>query len=219
MLSLFLVGIKMDWDDGATASTLLPKNTTEYNNILPQPSTVSPPQVVNILQTVFTTSSDSLEQRFSPLFSMLSFELFPKNLVTAWLNANFQRSNLELLLFETNAITIHTFVSQNDSANLLALCISEENAHNEWVLDMSKAHQTKAKTTIEGLGKIKSMQCIIRIAANSCGFICAFFNVKKGEQPFIYPVCIKTIDCITQQTSLAGITPTRVACLTCPNIF
>ena len=160
MLSLFLIGVKMDWDDGKITSTLLPMNTTEYKNILAQPSAVRPTQAANILQTVFTTSPDSLEERFSPLFSMLLMEFFPKNLVTAWLNANFQRSNLESLLFESNAITILTFVSQNDSAKLLASRTSEENARNEWALDMSEAHRTKAKTTIEGLDKIESMQCI-----------------------------------------------------------
>jgi hypothetical protein len=106
--------------------------------------------------------------------------------VTAWLNANFQRLNLELLLFESNAITILTFVSQNDSAKLLALLTSEENARNEWALDMSEAHRTKAKTTIEGIGKIESMQCIVRIAANVCGFIRAFFDIEKGPKPFVY---------------------------------
>ncbi len=104
----------------------------EYKNILEQPSAVRPTQAANILQTVFTTSPDSLEQCFSPLFSILLMEFF-KNLVTAWLNANFQRSNLESLLFESNAITILTFVSQNDSAKLLALRTSEENAPNAGV--------------------------------------------------------------------------------------
>ncbi len=199
MLSLFLIGIKMDWEDGKITSTLLPMNTMEYKNILAQPSAVRPTQAANILQTVFTTSPDSLEQRFSPLFSMLSMEFFPKNLVTAWLNANFQRSNLESLLFESNAITILRLVSQNDFAKILASRTSKENALNEWALEMSEAQCTKAKTTIEGLGKIELMQCIVRIAVNVCGFVRAFFDVEKGMQPFIYQLCNKTIDCITQQ--------------------
>jgi len=200
MLSLFLIGVKMvDWEDGKITSTLLPTNTTEYKNIIAQPLAVRPTQAANILQTVFTTSPDSLEQRFLPLFSMLLMEFSPKNLVTAWLNANFQRSNLESLLLESKAITILTFVSQNDSAKLRASRTSEENDRNEWVLEMSEAHRTKAKTTIEGLGKIELMQCIVRIAVNVCGFVRAFFDVKKGMQPFIYQLCIKTIDCITQQ--------------------
>ncbi len=129
---------------------------------------------------------------------MLYMEFFSKNLVTAWLNTNFQRSNLESLLFEMNAITIFTFVSQNDLAKLLALHTSEDNACNERALDMSKAHGTKAKTTIKGC-KIESMQCIVRVVANICGFVRAFFDVEKGSKPFIYQLCIKTIDCITQQ--------------------
>jgi hypothetical protein len=64
---------------------------------------------------------------------------------------------------------------------------------------MTEAHRTKAKTTIEGLGKIESMQCIMRIAANVCGFIHAFFDIEKDPKPFVYQLCIKTIDCITQQ--------------------
>jgi hypothetical protein len=60
MLSLFLVGIKIDWDDGTIALTLLPSSTTEYKNILAQPSMVRPTQAANILQTVFTTSPDSI---------------------------------------------------------------------------------------------------------------------------------------------------------------
>jgi len=78
MLSLFLIGVKMDWEDGKITSTLLPMNTTEYKNILAQPLAVRPTQAANILQIIFTTSPDSLEQRFSPLFSMLSMEFFPK---------------------------------------------------------------------------------------------------------------------------------------------
>jgi hypothetical protein len=106
---------------------------------------------------------------------------------------------LESLLFETNAITILTFVSQNDSAKLLASRTAEDNARNEWAIEMTESHCTKAKTTIEGLGRIESMQCIVRIAANVCGFIRAFFDVEKGAKPFIYQLCIKTINCITQQ--------------------
>ena len=158
MLSLFLVGIDLDWDESAITSTLLPTNMTEYKNILAQPSAVRPTQAANILQTVFTMSPDSIEQHFSPLFSMLSMEFFSKNLVTAWLNANFQRSNLGSLLFESNVITILTYVSQNDSAKLLASRAIEDNAQNEWAIDMTEAHCTKAKTTIEGgLGKLN--QC------------------------------------------------------------
>ena len=62
MLNLFLVGIELDWDEGAITSTLLPTNTTEYKNILAQPSAVRPTQTANILQTVFTMSPDSIEQ-------------------------------------------------------------------------------------------------------------------------------------------------------------
>ncbi len=147
-------------------------------------------------------------------------EFFPKNLVTAWLNANFQWLNLESLLFKTKAITILTFVSHNGLAKLLALCTSKEYAHNKRALDMSEAHWTKTKTTIEGLGMIESMQCIVRIAANVCSFVCTFFDVEKGPKPFTYQLYIKTIDCITQKgLHLLAQCQQKVVCLTCPTIF
>jgi hypothetical protein len=37
MLSLFLIGTKMGWDDGTIVSTLLPTNIMENKNILAQP--------------------------------------------------------------------------------------------------------------------------------------------------------------------------------------
>jgi hypothetical protein len=75
----------------------------------------------------------------------------------------------------------------------------EENIQNKKDLDMSDTHKTKAKTTVEGLGKIENIHCIVRIAANICGFIRAFFDVEKGTLPLIYELCIQIMDCITQQ--------------------
>ncbi len=130
---------------------------------------------------------------------MLSMEFFPKNLVTAWLNCNFQGSNLESLLFESNAITVLSFISQNDSTKLRALRMIEENVQNERALDMTDTHNTKAKTTVEGLGKIKNIYCIVKIAANICGFIRAYFDIESGTCPVIYELCIQIMDCISQQ--------------------
>jgi hypothetical protein len=126
-------------------------------------------------------------------------DFFPKNLVTAWLNCNFLRSNLESLLFETNTITVLSFVSQNDSTKLRALRMFEENILNKRALDMTDTHKTKAKMTVEGLGKIKNIYCIVKIVANICGFICAFFDIESGTCPVIYKLCIQIMDCITQQ--------------------
>jgi hypothetical protein len=59
----------------------------------------------------------------------------------------------------------------------------KENIQNERALDMSDAHKTKAETTIEGLGKIENIYCIVKIAANICGFIHAFFDIEKRYSP------------------------------------
>jgi hypothetical protein len=212
MLRLFFIGGKVDWDDGKITTTRLPTNTTEYNNILSQPTMIRATQAANIVHTVFMTSPEKIEEQFLPLFSMLSMEFFPKTLVTPWLNANFQRSNLESLLFESNAITVLSFVSQNDSTKLRVAPMLEENIQNEKDHGMSDTHKTKAKNTLKGLGKIENIHCIVRIAANICGFIHAFFDVEKGTRPLIYELCIQIMDCITQQDLPAGIMQTRSKC-------
>jgi hypothetical protein len=199
MLSVLLIGGKLDLEDEKITDTRLPTNTTEYNNILLQPAAIRSTQAANILHTCFMTSPEKIEDRFYPIFSMLSMEFFPKNLVTAWLNCNFQRSNLESLLFETNAITILSFVSQNDSTKLRASRMIEENIQNERALNMTDTHKTKAKTTVERLGKIENIYCIMKIAANICSFIHAFFDIESGTCPVIYKLCIQIMDCITQQ--------------------
>ncbi len=106
---------------------------------------------------------------------------------------------MESLLFETNTITVLSFASQNDSTKLRVLRMFEENVQNERALDMTDTHKTKAKTTVEGLGKIENIYCIVKIAANICGFICAFFDIESSTCPVIYELCIQIMDCITQQ--------------------
>ncbi len=51
------------------------------------------------------------------------------------------------------------------------------------------------KTTIKGLGMISRMECVIKICANVCCVITAFFDID-GSNPvsLLYSVCIKTID-------------------------
>jgi len=199
MLSLFLAGGTIDWEEGKIADVRVPTPTQEYKNILLQPPTIRPIQAGNILLTVFTTAPDTIEARFSPLFSKLSMEFFPKNLVASWLNANFQKSNLDSLNFETNAITVLSFVSQNDTDRLTTVRLLEENEKNKRSYDFLDAHKTKAKATVEGLGRIEGIDCIVKICANICGFIRSFFDVEKGKRPIIYDLCVRTIDCITHQ--------------------
>jgi hypothetical protein len=48
--------------------------------------------------------------------------------------------------------------------------------------------------TIEGLGKITSMDCIVKIYVNLCCVITVLFDILPGNSvPFLYKICIKTI--------------------------
>ena len=90
-------------------------------------------------------------------------------------------------------------MSRNDAACLEASRISEETEKNEKIYDFSESHKTKAKATVEGLGRVKGIDCIVKICANICGFIRSFFDVESGQRPLIYDMCVNTIDCITHQ--------------------
>ncbi len=53
------------------------------------------------------------------------------------------------------------------------------------------------KTTIEGLGKIYSIDCIVKICANVCCVITALFDIRAGNPvPLLYSICIKTIEVV-----------------------
>jgi hypothetical protein len=52
---------------------------------------------------------------------------------------------------------------------------------------------------LKDLKKIENIYCIVKIAANICGFIRAFSDIESGIRPVIYELCIQIMDCITQQ--------------------
>jgi hypothetical protein len=76
MLSLLLIGGKLDLEYGKITDTSLPTNTMEYNNILFQPAAIRSTQAANILHTCFMTSPEKIEDQFSPIFSMPSMNFF-----------------------------------------------------------------------------------------------------------------------------------------------
>jgi hypothetical protein len=118
-----------------------------------------------------------------------------KNFASAFVATNFQRTPLDSLKFETSLITILSFVGQDDFAKLKAHCEAEQQAKNEREFDFVETHRKHLKTTIEGLGKISGMECVIKICANVCCVITAFFDIDGSNPvPVPYSVCIKTID-------------------------
>jgi hypothetical protein len=118
-----------------------------------------------------------------------------KNFASALLSANVQRTPLDSLKFETISITILSFVGQNDIAKIEAHREAEQLAKNEREFDFVEAHRKLLKTTIEGLGMISGMECIVKICANVCCIVTALFDINGSNPvPHLYSVCIKTID-------------------------
>jgi hypothetical protein len=67
MLSLFLAGGTINWEEGKITYICTPTPTQEYKNILVQSTTVHAIQVGNIHLTVFLTSPKTIKGHFSPL--------------------------------------------------------------------------------------------------------------------------------------------------------
>jgi hypothetical protein len=117
-----------------------------------------------------------------------------KNFASALLSCNVQRSNLDSLNFETSLITILSFVGQSDIAKVEAYREAEQIAKNEREFDLIESHRKALKTTNEGLGKITSMDCIVKICMNICCVITALFDIQPGNPvPLLYQVFIKMI--------------------------
>jgi hypothetical protein len=163
-------------------------------NIIMQPTLVLATHLVNILTIVFAEVPNDLAEMLSPLTMHKSMPHISKNFASAILACNFQRTNLDSLNFKTSLITILTFVGQSDAARVEASHEAEQVAKNELEFDFIDAHCKALKTTIEGLGKITSMDCIVKICANLSCVITALFNIRPGNSvPFLYEICIKTI--------------------------
>ena len=72
---------------------------------------------------------------------------------------------------------------------------AEQHAKNEREFDFVEMHCKILKTTIEGLGMISGMECVVKICANVCCVVTAFVDIDGSNPvPLLYSVCIKTID-------------------------
>ncbi len=82
-------------------------------NILLQPTVVRSISTINILTTVFNEIPDNMAERLSPLTTNKSMHHIS-------LSCNFQWTNLDSLSYETNSITILSFVTQSDMGKVNA---------------------------------------------------------------------------------------------------
>jgi hypothetical protein len=90
-----------------------------------------------------------------------------------------------------------SFIGQNDIAKVEVHHEAEQIAKNEREFDFIESHCKVLKTTVEGLGKITGMDCIMKICTNICCVITALFDIQPGNSvPLLYQVAIKTINFI-----------------------
>jgi len=198
MFQLLNVGGTIDFaSPGSSINPHLAKYTQAMKNILLQPTTVRSISMVNILTTIFNEIPDNMAERLSPLATYRSMHHITKKFALALISSNFQRTNLDSLSCKTNFITVLTFVARNDTEKVNASREVEQVARNEHKFDFVESHRKALKTTIEGLGRIHSMDCIVKICANICCVTTALFDIRAGNPiPLLYSACIKTIEVI-----------------------
>ncbi len=196
MLQLLLVGGTVDFESpGSFVNPRIEKYTQAMKNILLQPTLVRSISAVNILTTVFIKIPNNMAKRLGPLTTHKSMHHVSKNFAFALLSCNFQRTNLDSLSYKTNSITILSFVTQSDLEKVDPYCEAEQVARNKHDFEFVESHRKALKMTIKGLGKIHSMDCIVKICANVCCVITALFNIRAGNPiPLLYSDCIKTIE-------------------------
>jgi hypothetical protein len=172
----------------------IPTYTQAMKNILAMPTSIRAIQEVNILSTVFAEIPTKMAKRLRPLTTHKSLYHISKNFALALLACNVQRTDLDSLNFKTSSITILSFMEQINIAKVKENREAEQIFRNERKFDFIETHCKALKTTIKGLGKITSMECIVKICANICCMITAFFDIRPSNPvPLLYSICIKTI--------------------------
>ena len=117
--------------------------------------------------------------------------------------------------YDTNSITVLTFFAQNDMEK-----VNASRARNKREFNFVESHRKALKTTIEGLGRIHSMDCIVKICANICCVTTALFDIRAGNPiPLLYSVCIKTIEVIKHPDFIKWHTEIRDKVPQLPYIF
>ena len=191
-------------------------------NILLQPTLVRSISTVNILTAVFNKIPNNMAKKLSPLTTHKSMHHISKNFASALLSCNFQWTNLDSLSYKMISITIFRFIVQSDLEKVNAYRKAEQVARNEREFDFVESHRKALKMTIKGLGKIHSMDCIVKICANVCCVITALFDIRAGNPvPLLYSVCIKTIEVVKSSTPnlSSGTTKSTIRFRSCHNFF
>jgi hypothetical protein len=198
MLQLLFIGGIVDFlSPGSFTVPRIAKYTWAMKNILLQHTSVRSISMVNILMTVFNKIPDDMVKRLSYLTTHKSMHHILKNFASSLLSCNFQWTNLDSLSYKTNSITVLSFVEQSNLEKISAYCNAKQVEKNEREFDFVESHRKALKTTIEGLGKISNMNCIVKVCANICCMITALFDVQTGNPvPLLYSVCIKMIEVI-----------------------
>jgi hypothetical protein len=113
----------------------------------------------------------------------------------ALLSANVQSTPLIFLKFKTSLIMVLSFVGQKIIAKIEVHCEAEQLAKNQRKFDFVETHRKLLKTTIEGLGMISGIECIVKIFTNVCCVVTAFFDIDGSNTvQFLYSMCIKTVN-------------------------
>ncbi len=99
-------------------------------------------------------------------------------------------------------------------------CEAEQIGRNECEFDFIETHRKALKIAIKGLGKITSMECIVKICANICCVITAFFDIRPSNPvPLLYSICIKTIKFVKNLNFICWHEEVRVDVPQLPYIF
>jgi hypothetical protein len=195
MLQLFLTPGDVNFvPPGSFGVPRIPVYTQAMLNILAQPLTERAMQTVNILTTCFSQVPTNIGEHLRPFTTHKFIAAYFKKLCIGT-SANVQSTPLDSLQFKTSLIMILSFVSQNDTAKIEVHREAEKLAKNKQEFDFVEAHHKLLKTTIEGLGMMSGMECIVKNCANICCIVTAFFDIN-GRNPisFLYCACIKTIN-------------------------
>ena len=218
---LMFASAKIDWKTGKVENVEIATFSKGYLNIVDNSQAVKVQKLSNLLMTIFTTndddSSDEDDKPRSALDRLMSMYVIPEKFAKLHINANYQSSELAIgEVFKSTSLNVFAYAPQNDrSAVMLAKKrLDEERNEIQWKL----TEKTKTTSTIEGIGRISTIDDVSKTCANLIGVIMAMIDVN-GTKPIIYQQAAKMLRFIENKNTRAWLNANESALAHLPFIF
>jgi hypothetical protein len=142
--------------------------------------------------------------QINPLNRLMSLFVFPQKFTKAHLNASFQSIDLETeMIYKSTSINPSHYTPQTNCALVKAANSKMEEEQNKLNRRVDEKGRKQVSLTIEGVGRVTSLDDVAMICANICGVQLAIVDVPTLK-PILYQLAWKIIKFIKNENPTPG---------------